>query len=102
MNDQTIRFFWIGEESEIFAAKSWEQILADNGSCGSGVRSDGVSELDGEPAEYGELSPDTLVQFAVVEDNERRTGEIFEGTLAQVIERWPVKSLPEMVLTQYA
>ncbi|ARK80982.1 hypothetical protein BOC40_11665 [Burkholderia pseudomallei] len=102
MTTQTIRFFWIGEESEIFAAESWEQILADSGRCGSGVRADGTSELDGQPAEYGELPADTKVQFAVVDDNERRTGEIFEGTLAQVIERWPANSLPEMVMTQYA
>lgn len=102
MTNQGIRFFWIGEESEIFAAESWEQILSSGDSCGSGVRADGTSELDDEPAEYGELAPTTRVQFAVVDEHERRTDEIFEGTLAQVIERWPPKSLPEMVMTQYA
>lgn len=101
MTNHSIRFFWIGEESEIFVAESWDQILADGGSCGSGVRGDGISELDNALAEYGELAPATRVQFTVVDEHERRTGEIFEGTLAQVIERWPPKSLPEMVMTQY-
>jgi hypothetical protein len=98
----TPRFFWIGEESEVFVADSWEQLLADDGKCGSGIRADGTSEIDAEAAEHGELSPDTVVQFAVVDQDERRTGEIFEGTLAQVAERWPPNSLPQMLMTQYA
>ncbi|MCA8328477.1 hypothetical protein [Burkholderia cepacia] len=102
MEHPRIRFFWIGEESEIFVALSWDQLLADDGKCGSGIRVDGTLDWNDEPADFGELPPTTRVRFAVVDEHDRRTGEIFDGTLAEVAERWPPKSLPEMLMTQYA
>jgi hypothetical protein len=101
----TPRFFWIGEESEVFVADSWEQILADDGNSGTGIEKvvDGVAYDDlGEPIEYGELPANRPVKFRVMDEDERLTGEIFEGTLAQMAERWPANSLPEMLMTQYA
>lgn len=102
MENRHIRFFWIGEESEIFVALSWEQLLADDGKCGSGISADGTLDWNDGPAEFGELPPTARVRFAVVDDHDRRTGEIFEGTLEQVAERWPPRSLPEILMTQYA
>ncbi|PRZ51180.1 hypothetical protein BX589_12021 [Paraburkholderia fungorum] len=101
----TLRFFWIGEESEVFAAESWEQILADDGHSGTGIEKvvDGIAIDDmGDPIEWGEVPADRPVRFNVVDENERLTGEVFEGTLGQLAERWPPNSLPEMLMTQYA
>ncbi|WP_334037880.1 hypothetical protein [Burkholderia gladioli] len=101
MTNPNIRFFWIHEHSEIFVAESWQQILQDAGNCGSAIRADGTSEMNYEPVEYGELPPTTRVQFAVIDNQGFRTGEIFDGTLEQLIARWPAKKLPELVFTQY-
>lgn len=101
----TVRFFWIGEESEIFAAESWEQILADDGKSGTGIERviDGIAYDDlGERIEYGEVPADRPVRFLIADEDESSTGEVFEGTLAKFHERWPAKELPEMLLTQYA
>jgi hypothetical protein len=101
---QKVRFFWIGEESEVFAAESWEQILADEGKSGTGigkvVAGVPLDEFD-DPIEWGELPADQKVRFNVADDDERPTGELFEGTLAEMHDRWPSKAFPEMLMTGY-
>jgi hypothetical protein len=101
---EKVRFFWIGEQSEVFAAESWEQIIADEGNSGTGIGKvvDGMPLDDfGDPIEWGELPADQKVRFNVVDDDERPTGELFEGTLAEMHDRWPSKAFPEMLMTGY-
>ncbi|MFM0256055.1 hypothetical protein [Paraburkholderia sediminicola] len=100
------RFFWIGEESEIFVAASWEQLLADQGQCGSGIESvvDGLALADdGEPMEWGELDPiETRMTMRNCDENERRL-ETLTGNLYDLY-AWTDGgrfNLPVMFSTQY-
>ena len=52
------RFFWIGEETEVFAAESLQQLVDDAGRCGSGVglmRGEDLFDESGEPMQWGEV-----------------------------------------------
>ncbi|MGX6999855.1 hypothetical protein [Caballeronia sp. KNU42] len=109
----TPRFFWIGETSEVFAATSIEQLTAAT-ECGTGierftddfdytgVRVMKLFDESGDEMDWGEFPADHAVSFNVIDEDERKTGEVFEGTLAAVFARWPSKSLPEMLMTGYA
>lgn len=108
-----VRFFWIGEESEVFVAASLDQLLAAT-ECGTGIERftddfdhTGIRVLklfddSGDEMEWGELVGTTRVKFNVIDDDERQTGGLFEGTLDEMHARWPANSLPEMLMTQYA
>lgn len=108
-----VRFFWIGETSEVFAATSIEQ-LASSTECGTGIerftddfdytgiRVMKLFDESGDEMDWGEFAADHPVTFNVIDEDERKTGEVFEGTLMQVYDRWTPHSLPEMVMTGYA
>ena len=108
-----VRIFWLSEPSEVFAAISIEQLASSTESGtgisrftddfdGNGVRCMKLFDDNNEEMEWGEFPADHRVRFSVVNEDERSTGELFEGTLAEMYERWPAKSLPEMMMTQYA
>jgi hypothetical protein len=103
----SIRFFWIGEESEIFVAASWEKILNDQGHCGTGIESvvDGVALAeDGEPMEWGELDPiETRMWMWNCDEDERPLGMI-RGNLYDIY-AWTDGgryNMPVLFSTQYA
>lgn len=108
-----VRFFWIGEPSEVFAAMSIEQ-LASADDCGTGIERytddfdhTGIRVMklfddSGEEMDWGEFPANHPVAFNVIDDDERKTGEVFEGMLMQVYDRWTPHSLPEMLMTRYA
>ncbi|OUL79903.1 hypothetical protein [Paraburkholderia hospita] len=87
-----VRFFWIGEDTEIFVAESITQLIeGDNHRCGTGVErheidGDGTVRLygdDGDELEWGELDGvATRMTFRNCDDNERRletlTGNLFD------------------------
>ncbi|CAG9195713.1 conserved hypothetical protein [Paraburkholderia tropica] len=81
---KTPRFFWIGETSEIFVAESWQQILADQGQCGTGIESvvDGAAlDDDGEEIEWGELDPNTMRMWMWDCDENERPRGLINGNL---------------------
>ena len=88
------RFFWIGEYSEVFVAESLDQLLADEGSCGSGIARytddfdyTGIRVLkifddNGDELEWGEYSGLERDTIRNCDDDERRletlTGSLFD------------------------
>lgn len=107
-----VRFFWIGEESEIFAAESIHQLAADEGHCGTGIGRfaymPNVSVVlfdDGdEPLEWGELDGvETRMTVRNCDDDERRL-ETLTGNLYDIY-AWGDGgryNLPVLLTTQYA
>ena len=100
-----VRFFWIGEPSEIFAAESWEQILADAGESGTGLEKfvDGVPVDDwGDPIDWGEIDGSDRLTVRDCDEDERRlgtlTGSMHDHYAWQGGERY---GLPVMMFTQY-
>lgn len=108
-----VRFFWISEESEIFAAESIKQLVeGENLRCGTGVEryevdGDGTVRLygyDDEELEWGELDgASTRMTFRNCDDNERPLGTL-RGNLFDLY-AWTDGGrfgLPVMFSTQYA
>ncbi|WP_186056832.1 hypothetical protein [Burkholderia gladioli] len=105
MEIMRVRFFWFGEESEIFCATSIQQLFDDKGNCGTGIHRviDGKPvEYDGEAIEYGELDPDARTTIIEIDEDERPIGQ-FTGTLSEIYGRTIAGKyeLPVMLMTQY-
>jgi hypothetical protein len=106
-----VRFFWIGEESEIFAAESILQLALDDGQCGTGIgefvvdaeRGILLFDEDGDSLDWGEhdgTEKRLTVQDCDDEDNPRGT---LTGSLHDIY-AWSDGGrfgLPVMLLTQY-
>lgn len=100
------KFFWIGEESEIFVAESFEQLLADKGNCGSGIEVIvGGTPCDyfGASMEWGELDGSERLTVRDTDENERYCGT-FTGNLHDIYARFDGgrHEMPVMLLSQYA
>ncbi|WP_186155633.1 hypothetical protein [Burkholderia gladioli] len=105
MHSQPVKFFWISEESEIFVATSFAQILTDAGACGTGINSvvDGVPlDSDGAPIEWGEVDGNVRTTIVELDRRERVLGTL-NASLRDIYERTDGGrySLPNMLLTQY-
>lgn len=100
-----VRFFWIGEPSEVFAAESWEQILADAGYSGTGIENivDGAPIDDfGDPIEWGEIDGNDRVTVRDCDEDERPLGTL-RGSMHDHF-AWQGGGrygLPVMMFTQY-
>lgn len=106
------RFFWIGEESEIFVAQSIRQLARDNGHSGTGVgrwedhpdRGVLLFDEENDPLEWGELDPiGTRMWMWNCDENERPLGMI-RGNLFD-LHAWTDGgryNMPVLFSTQYA
>ncbi|WLE60267.1 hypothetical protein GIY62_06290 [Burkholderia plantarii] len=106
MHSQPVRFFWIGERSEIFAAVSFQQLLDDAGQCGSGIEFVDAGtpfDRDGEPIEYGELDGNTHRLTVMERDSADRPLGYLTGSLHDIYARVDGGrfKLPSMLLTWY-
>ncbi|WP_246795659.1 hypothetical protein [Burkholderia perseverans] len=106
MHSQQVRFFWIGERSEIFAAVSFQQLLDDAGECGSGIEFVDAGtpfDRDGAPIEYGELDGNEHRLTVVELDHRERPLGNLTGSLHDIYARSDGgrHKLPAMLLTAY-
>jgi hypothetical protein len=92
MNAQAIKFFWIGEESEKFAAESIEQIQRNFDKLGD------YTEDFAEDG-FGEIEPTRHIRLRKSEDS----AEVFEGTIADLAAQLIAEgeTLPFMISTVY-
>ena len=83
------KIFWVGEESECYAAESLDQLLEDMPDLVEDVQS----------GDYGEIDPAEIVQLR---DDE--TGELFEGPYAAFVAKEMAQNVPFpfLVSTAYA
>jgi len=107
-----IRFFWIGEESEVFAATSIRQLARDDGHAGTGIArwedhpDRGVLLFDGqdERIDWGELDAITTRMTLRNRGDDDRPLESLTGNLYDLY-AWTDGgrfNLPVMFCTQYA
>lgn len=100
------RFFWIGETSEVFVAESFEQLVADEGQCGSGLeRFDKGVPVDefGDPIEWGEINGNCRLTIRDCDENGRPRGTL-AGSMHDMY-AWldgGRYNMPVMFFTQYA
>jgi hypothetical protein len=93
------RFFWIGEETEVFVAESLDHLI-NGGWCGTGIAracDDKLFDDHGYEMEWGELSP---FERRTVRSNE--AGGTFTGDLLDIYFHYGQRfNLPVMLFSQY-
>ncbi len=116
MDSERVRFFWVGEQSEIFAAHHIQDLATHDGrAAGSGIQRCEQRTLDdgfvllslfdehGNRILWGELPGTTRELIRETDDDDRVTGT-FTGSLFDIYE-WDNGGrygLPWMLMTQYA
>ncbi|WP_438391130.1 hypothetical protein [Caballeronia sp. DA-9] len=99
------RFFWIGEESEMFVAESFEQLIEESSCCGTGIEKivDGIPvNYEGEPVEWGEFTGSERMTIRNCDENERPL-ERMTGSLHDIY-AWTDGgryAMPVMFMTAY-
>lgn len=113
MDNRHVRFFWIGEESELFVAESIDQLVADRGSCGTGIHSSEcvleageakwtLFDYHGTEIEWGEFDGSLRTTIRECDENERPLGTL-TGSLLDIYAHVDGgrRTLPVMLMTQY-
>ena len=110
MDNRNVRFFWVGEESEIFVAASIRQLASDNGRAGTGIdrwedhadRGVLLFDEEGEMIEWGELDAIATRMTLRKRGDDDRPLETLRGNLYDLYAWTDGRfNLPVMFCTQY-